>query len=129
MAFASKRREEFVTARCHLSPLDDHDEEYDENRAITPWESVGDSSPLPGSTSDNSIYVKYGPEELSPPRRALTRQIAIDLRNPPKAPAAQQEATSTPVMIADELEKLDALRQRGVLTQQEFDAQKAKLLR
>jgi len=32
-------------------------------------------------------------------------------------------------MIADELEKLDALRQRGVLTQQEFDAQKAKLLR
>ena len=33
--------------------------------------SVGDSSPLPGSTSDNSIYVKYGPEELSPPRRAL----------------------------------------------------------
>jgi len=32
-------------------------------------ESVGGSSPLPGSTSDNSIYVKYGPEELSPPRR------------------------------------------------------------
>jgi CheY-like chemotaxis protein len=31
--------------------------------------SVGGSSPLPGSTSDNSIYVKYGPEELSPPRR------------------------------------------------------------
>ena len=32
--------------------------------------SVGDSSPLPGSRSNNSIYVKYGPEELSPPRRA-----------------------------------------------------------
>jgi len=61
--------------------------------------------------------------------KALARQIAIDLRNPPKATAAQKEATSTPVMIADELEKLDALRQRGVLTQQEFDAQKAKLLR
>jgi hypothetical protein len=34
-----------------------------------------------------------------------------------------------PSMIADELDKLDALRQRGVLTQQEFDEQKAKLLK
>ena len=32
-------------------------------------QSVGGSSPLLGSTSDNSIYVKYGPEELRPPRR------------------------------------------------------------
>jgi len=31
---------------------------------------AGDSRPLPGSTSDNSPYVKYGPEELSPPSRA-----------------------------------------------------------
>src|ERR1039458_2856040 len=30
--------------------------------------------------------------------------------------------------IADELAKLDALRQSGVLTQEEFDAEKAKLL-
>ncbi|MEZ4281280.1 MAG: SHOCT domain-containing protein [Myxococcota bacterium] len=33
-----------------------------------------------------------------------------------------------PALIADELEKLDALRRRGVLTQSEFDAQKARLL-
>lgn len=33
-----------------------------------------------------------------------------------------------PVLIADELEKLDALRRRGVLSQEEFDAQKARLL-
>jgi len=37
--------------------------------------SVGGSSPLPGSTSDNSIYVKYDPEELSPPRRGCPRPL------------------------------------------------------
>jgi hypothetical protein len=31
-------------------------------------------------------------------------------------------------MIADELEKLDALRERGILTQEEFDQLKAKFL-
>jgi hypothetical protein len=34
----------------------------------------------------------------------------------------------SPILIADELEKLDALREGGVLTQEEFDKQKAKLL-
>jgi hypothetical protein len=33
------------------------------------------------------------------------------------------------VTRADELFKLDALRKSGVLTQEEFDAEKAKLLR
>lgn len=42
--------------------------------------------------------------------------------------ARAQEVGAEPVLIADELEKLDQLRQRGVLTQLEFDAQKAKLL-
>ena len=48
--------------------------------------SVGDSSPLPGSTSDNSIYVEYGPEELSPPRRGDRHQSFGDgaRRAPPR---------------------------------------------
>lgn len=37
-------------------------------------------------------------------------------------------ATCEPGLIADELEKLDRLRQRGVLTQAEFDERKQKLL-
>ena len=49
-------------------------------------------------------------------------------------PGTSETAGSTtqtaepPVLVADELEKLDALRERGVLTEAEFQAQKAKLL-
>ncbi len=59
----------------------------------------------------------------------LARSIAIQLRNPPKAADPPTAAPNNSTMIADELDKLDALRQRGVLTQQEFDEQKAKLLK
>lgn len=37
-------------------------------------------------------------------------------------------AASAPASVADELAKLAALRDKGVITQAEFDAQKAKLL-
>jgi len=40
-------------------------------------ESVGDSSPLPSSTSDKSIYVKYGTEELSPRGGAGIGEVAV----------------------------------------------------
>lgn len=46
---------------------------------------------------------------------------------PAPAPAAPAPATS-PVSIADELKKLGELRDAGVLTDEEFAAQKAKLL-
>lgn len=39
-----------------------------------------------------------------------------------------QESEGSVSLIADELEKIDRLRQRGVLTQDEFDEQKKKLL-
>jgi hypothetical protein len=39
-----------------------------------------------------------------------------------------QATGSANISKADELVKLDALRQSGVLTQEEFDAEKAKLL-
>lgn len=40
----------------------------------------------------------------------------------------QSEATAPVTSIADELEKLASLRDKGIITQAEFDAQKAKLL-
>lgn len=49
-------------------------------------------------------------------------------------PAASPEASESPVStggsvsVADELEKLASLRDRGILTQAEFEAQKAELL-
>ncbi len=41
---------------------------------------------------------------------------------------ADHPPSTSPALIADELDKLDHLRARGVLTQEEFDAMKAKLL-
>ena len=40
----------------------------------------------------------------------------------------QQAAASTPASTADQLAKLADLRDRGVLTQEEFDKEKAKIL-
>ncbi len=52
----------------------------------------------------------------------LADQIRLQMQNPPK------RSNASPLLIADELDRLDKLRQRGVLTQGEFDQQKAKLL-
>ncbi len=52
----------------------------------------------------------------------LANQIAYRTQDPPRL------SKEPPLLIADELDKLDQLRQRGVLTQEEFDQQKAKLL-
>jgi hypothetical protein len=52
----------------------------------------------------------------------LAEQICIRTRNPP------QPSRAAPAFVADELDKLDELRQRGVLTAEEFEQQKAKLL-
>ncbi len=58
----------------------------------------------------------------------LAKKIAIYTRTPPKANLIDRAQPGNLILIADELEKLDALRERGVLTQKEFDQQKAKLL-
>ncbi len=52
----------------------------------------------------------------------LADQIRLQMQDPPK------RSDASPLLIADELDRLDKLRQRGVLTQGEFDQQKAKLL-
>lgn len=57
----------------------------------------------------------------------LARRIVLRVANP----IERREPTSgTPrfPMIAEELDKLDSLRKRGVLTDEEFEAQKRKLL-
>ena len=52
----------------------------------------------------------------------VRRQKPRNTREPSLAPP------NPPAFVADELEKLDSLRERGVLTQEEFDLEKAKLL-
>ncbi len=58
----------------------------------------------------------------------LADRISARAKNPPKATSGAANTADQILLIADELEKLDGLRQRGVLTQAEFDAQKKKLL-
>ncbi len=61
--------------------------------------------------------------------KKLSRSIQVRARNPPPMPAQMSDTAKCPLLIADELEKLDSLRQRGILTQEEFDRQKARLLK
>jgi hypothetical protein len=58
----------------------------------------------------------------------LAKRIAIYAKAPPRAKSTDAAPSRNPIMIADELEKLDGLRERGVLSQEEFDQQKARLL-
>lgn len=58
----------------------------------------------------------------------LAEQIRQSMRFPPDAKESQAPSTENVPLVADELEKLDALRQKGILTDEEFDSLKAKLL-
>lgn len=104
------------------------------------WINYRDSSNLDYDPKDltrfeaggaaRKIVVKKGPrihgnynlwvQDLAAHMASRIRTIITDEQGRDDQPSA--------VLIADELDKLDQLRQRGVLTQAEFDAQKAKLL-
>jgi hypothetical protein len=60
---------------------------------------------------------------------SLVEQACSNISVPPQAALLDVPVPSSgPVSVADELQKLADLRDRGVLTQEEFEAQKAKLL-
>ena len=58
----------------------------------------------------------------------LAKRIAIHTKVPPKSNLTDTAPSRNFILIADELEKLDALRERGVLSQEEFEQQKIRLL-
>jgi hypothetical protein len=97
----------------------------------------------------NSINLKYSPNDLEPSRAAASRRVRVKgprihrnynrwvdtlaarIAARVSHPARQaRPATEQPgvLLVADELEKLDGLRQRGVLTDDEFERQKKRLL-
>jgi hypothetical protein len=96
----------------------------------------------------DSLNLDYNPDDLRTKRNArlhvikgprihanynvwverLAESIVINAEFPPKSNPTDAAPAGSQLLIADELEKLDALRERGVLTQEEFDNQKAKLL-
>jgi hypothetical protein len=58
----------------------------------------------------------------------LAEEIRQSMRFPPAATESQAASNQSGHLVADELEKLDALRQKGILTDEEFDLLKAKIL-
>lgn len=72
---------------------------------------------------ENSIvFVKKAAPDFARIRDFIQERISLA-----HAPQPAQ-AASAPTSLADELTKLAALRDQGVLTPEEFDAQKARLL-
>jgi hypothetical protein len=88
--------------------------------------------------SGNAIDFRVGRGDADAIKALLTELMlgkhpsqgaAASAAPPPPAPAAPPAPSSAPaVSITDELAKLAALRDSGVLTEDEFAAQKAKLL-
>lgn len=71
---------------------------------------------------ENSVvFTKKQQSEFENLRAALDQAIAA--QHAPSAPAA-----ATPASLADELAKLAQLRDQGILSHEEFEAQKARLL-
>lgn len=80
------------------------------------------------STLDDEVSPSASAEALSPPDYAeASPPTAVSSPAPPPGPEDVPEEASTS-QIADELEKLASLMERGILTPEEFAHQKAKLL-
>ena len=88
------------------------------------------SSGLKAWTKDHKLVVTKGPR-IHKNYNVWVQDLADHIAERTKKLVAEQRSQippPSPALIADELEKLDQLRARGVLSQEEFDTQKAKLL-
>ena len=76
-----------------------------------------------------TVYASGNRETIKNVYKDTCQDFAAHLRNKLNRPSEQPTAPSTvSVSVADELGKLAALRDSGVLTQEEFDQQKQRLL-
>ena len=76
-----------------------------------------------------TVYASGNKESIENVYKFTCQDFAAHLRNKLNRPSEQATAPSTvAVSVADELGKLAALRDSGVLTQEEFDQQKQRLL-
>jgi hypothetical protein len=82
-----------------------------------------------GYVGDTPFIVVYDGGVQYTEMDSLVEQACSNISVPPQAALLDVPVPSSgPVSVADELQKLADLRDRGVLTQEEFEAQKAKLL-
>lgn len=82
-----------------------------------------------------TIYASGNKEKFEYADKGLLRGFADFLRAKISTQKSQSSLVPTPaenpsstMSVADELEKLAGLRDRGIITNEEFSAQKAKLL-
>ena len=76
-----------------------------------------------------TIYASGNKEEIKNVPKELTRPFADFLRAKLSAAKTEQvDSATSPSLIADELGKLADLRDKGILSEQEFASAKAKLL-
>lgn len=61
--------------------------------------------------------------------KRLAKAIGIRVADPRRATQAKPASSGSLLFDADEIENLDVLSERGALTEEEFNSQKAKLLR
>lgn len=103
------------------------DVEVTPTRSITSVQAKKDGllyTKVTAFASGNNIDFRFSHDEAERFRTAL---MAIVLGGPP-VPAAAPAAAAAPVDVVEQLTKLAALRDQGILTDEEFAAQKAKLL-
>jgi hypothetical protein len=82
--------------------------------------------------SASATSQSHGTAFSRPIQKQVTRFAVIKYLPPDAAPSSQEpDSTGGPsdTSLADELEKLSGLRDRGILTQDEFEAAKQRLLR
>ncbi|MDM7830781.1 SHOCT domain-containing protein [Cellulomonas edaphi] len=70
----------------------------------------------------------YYQQQQAQPTYAAAPTYAAPPPPPPVAPAPAPAGSSGSDALIEQLQRLGALRDQGILTQAEFDAQKAKLL-
>jgi hypothetical protein len=102
---------------------------------------IGGFSQQQGAGASLTFTSQYGPVrvadlpvvttaggEPSPPRPVTSGAEPVAAAEPRREPAAQAGAMSAGDDVIDKIERLAALRQKGILTDEEFAAKKAELL-
>jgi Short C-terminal domain len=80
------------------------------------------------ATSADVIEMRVSKAQAGQIKAILTRLMLGGVGAPPPPAPAAAPAASAPALVADELAKLVQLRDAGALTDEEFAAQKARLL-
>jgi len=94
---------------------------------------VGEIGNKPKSTSNKGIFSDDKTKDenavlFNKKEEDLFRQVKAEIEKQIEESLSQQQAKIKPATALDELEKLASLKEKGIITQEEFQAKKKKLL-